>query len=405
MRLSIGEIGITYLCLWVISPPLQYGILYRLLVILVLLILLIEVLNRSKRNTIGLTKYGLAIILYFILASIIAEFVFPDNTPFIWWIQNYIFFAFYFIMLKIKNSSSLFFNTSMLKIIMVAQLIWSIRTLQGLSTDATMARVLTRSSDQALELTSSGFGGYGLVYSSLLSVPLFMGYVGKNYKSVFRALIQFKFYNIDFLVALNLLTTLFVIFKAGYMLAIVALLLYLILSVSFSGGIVSRIFKTSLIGIILSLFFSTNTLALVRDVAMDINPNYARKLNDILAYSTSANLHDNTLYHRVERYSRSFEIFVDNPIFGALSRNDIGKHSATLDSFAQYGLALGLLYFLCTTVFLVKEILPKNPFINRQIFLVFVIFVFSTNNLVGSQGLVLFIIYPLLLNYNKYAQN
>ena len=404
MRLSLSEIGIIYICLWVISPPLQFGIQYRLLVALFLVILLLDVLVKSNRN-ISFTKYGLGIILYFISVSVFGEFLFPDLTPFIWWIQNYIFFAFYFIMLKIKSSSSLFTQQYMLKLILLAQLIWATRSLQGLSADATIARVLTRSNDQAVELASSGYGGFGLVYSSLLCVPLFMGYIRKNYKGAFNAIIRLKLFNLDLLVLLNLLVTILVIMKAGYMLAICAVLLYLILGLVFSGGIVSRIVKSGLTLAIFFTLFSRKTLILVQDVAMTVNPNYGRKLNDILAYSSSTNLYDNTLYHRIERYTRSIKTFLDNPIFGALSRDNIGKHSATLDAFAHYGLLLGLLYFLCITVFLVREILQKNQYLNRSNFLLFLIFVFSTNNIVGSQGLVLFIVYPLLLNYAEYAKN
>ena len=404
MRLSLGEIGIIYICLWVISPPLQFGILYRFLVALFIVILLLEVAIKSKTN-IRFTKYGIALILYFICVSILGEFLFPDLTPFIWWIQNYIFFAFYFIMLKIKKSNSLFFQKFMLKFILFAQLIWSVRSLQGLSVDASIARILTRSNDQSLELANSGYGGFGLVYSSLLCVPLFFGYIRKNYVGAFNAIIRFKLFNLDLLVLLNLLVTILVIIKAGYMLAIGSLLLYLILWFVFSGGIVSRIVKSGLTIAILFTLLSRKTLILVQDIAMTVNPNYGRKLNDILTYSSSTNIHENTLYHRIERYTRSIKIFLDNPIFGSLSRDDIGKHSATIDAFAHYGVILGLSYLLCTTFFLVKEILPKNPYLDRGVFLLFLIFVFSTNNIVGSQGLILFIIYPLLLNYNRYAQN
>ena len=387
-----------------ISPPLQFGLQYRILAVIFFAILLFDVILNANAGTITLTKYGLAILLYFTLVSIIIEFLSPDRTPFIWWIQNYIFFAFYFIMVKMKKSNSLMPRFIILKTILIAQLIWIFRSIQGLTTDTTIARVLTRSNEQAEELSQLGYGGYGLVYSSLLTLPLFVGYVKKNKRRILNAIVQYRFLSVDLLIAINLLLTIVLVFKAGYMLAVVALLLFFILNFVFRGSIITRIVKASLfIGMIL-LINSRNILNSLGSIVTELNPNYGRKLNDILAYSKEGYLENNTLFHRVERYSRSINVFIENPFLGALSRDDLGKHSAILDAFAHYGLPLGLVYFFCVSFFLVREILPSKIFLNKWVFLLFLLFIFTTNNIVGTQGVVLFIIYPLLINYDSYAE-
>jgi hypothetical protein len=106
-----------------------------------------------------------------------------------------------------------------------------------------------------------------------------------------------------------------------------------------------------------------------------------------------------TLYDRIERYQRSFLLFVQNPIFGTMLSTDIGKHSQILDNFAQFGIVVGsmFVYFL---------IAVPIRYINRRgaefglafAMLIVTLLYFGLNNAFMSAGPVLFIIFPVAAN-------
>lgn len=343
-------------------------------------------------------------IVYFLIVSIVIEFLFPDNSPYVWWIQSYMFFMFYFLMEKLKGNNTVNSLNIILRTILIALAFWIFRTLQGLLEDASIARAFTRSNDYTKDLANSGYGGFGLVYSSLLALPLYLNYIRRNQVRILNTLRNIRILSVEVLIVINFILTVLLVIKAGYLLALAIMLSYFLLEFIFKGKSRVVVIKLGSFLAMVSVFFSENLLAKMQDLGMRINANYVRKINDILTFRSSLELENNTLYHRLERYKRSLEIFNDNILFGALSRDDTGKHSAILDTFAHYGFFLGAINLAILTFFLTNYIIPTGNFLNRGVFIVFLTLIFTANNIVGSQGLILFILYPLVIKDYTYAK-
>ena len=98
---------------------------------------------------------------------------------------------------------------------------------------------------------------------------------------------------------------------------------------------------------------------------------------------------------RSERYWRSIMLFLDSPLWGSLSFDSLGKHSAYIDNFAQYGIVIGAV-FMYLLMFLPVRFLRQNE---RHHGLALAIFVVALtfpmlNNVFGAYGLILFIFIP-----------
>jgi hypothetical protein len=99
-----------------------------------------------------------------------------------------------------------------------------------------------------------------------------------------------------------------------------------------------------------------------------------------------------TVEGRAERYIRSIKLFVENPVIGTLTFDDVGKHSAVLDRFAQYGFAFGLL-FLALLIYVPIRMARSSraPIGLALAFLMVAIGFPLSNNVFMSWGLVLYV--------------
>ncbi|GAA5219846.1 hypothetical protein GCM10025777_04760 [Membranihabitans marinus] len=124
--------------------------------------------------------------------------------------------------------------------------------------------------------------------------------------------------------------------------------------------------------------------------------NYYAKIRDINVSLQSSEV-SGTLADRVERYLRSIEYFSHNPIFGTLSKADLGKHSMILDHFAQFGVGGGILFL--TIIFwqvLQYYRYEKKGKLSLAIGIA-ILLIFGLNNAVFNFAPILFILYPLTI--------
>ncbi len=163
-------ICVLYICIWVISPPLAYGVLYRVFVVAATIIWLCIELKNRPRNLLGSSRPTLFVFV-FVFYSAIVGYLVEGSTDLIRNFQIYIcllFLVFYESYRKrdIRQLRPVFW----ISVILLSG--WAFLTLIGLNANENVARILVRSSDLAEEYSGQGIGGYGLVYSLIIGVPV-----------------------------------------------------------------------------------------------------------------------------------------------------------------------------------------------------------------------------------------
>jgi hypothetical protein len=130
-------------------------------------------------------------------------------------------------------------------------------------------------------------------------------------------------------------------------------------------------------------------LGLLQDVA--VGTEYDAKLRDIRD-SLEGGRNIGAVDARAERYTRSFKLFLENPVIGTLTFDDVGKHSAVLDRFAQYGFGIGLLFLALLAYMPIRMIRSSSVPIGLTIaFLVVAVGFPMLNNVFMSWGLILYV--------------
>lgn len=211
--------------------------------------------------------------------------------------------------------------------------VWSAVTLWYLQTDPHVARLVVRSSEEAVELQNKGVGGYALVYFSVIMVPIL---VHLHLSTPGR----YRWPSVGYLLAALMLIA-FVV-AAGYSIAVLSTVLAItILAVvrakSWSGAaIVMAVIAPA------AMFMFLNTQQIIAGLmAVTDSTQYLKKLSD---FSSSLQLESavGTLDLRYERYARSLDAFLASPLWGSLWFDSTGKHSTILDHFARFGILGGI---------------------------------------------------------------
>lgn len=317
------------LLVWLIIPYFAYSDVMRLAALAVTAILTFNFFSFIDR------KLFWIIVLFIIYTTVINTF-YSDSSFVLRHLQLYIF------LIIIYLSSYIIYlehddKTFLIKVILILNLIALTGTLIGLNLDSSAARILAKSSAEGMELTESGIGGYGTVYTNILIFPLVF-LVRKIYIS--NKLIKL-------LCWFTILLIILVILKANYFIAII-LLIFQILFLNFKGF--SFFFKiTSILLLIFFLLsFKNNVSFLIQSVYPYVQgTSLQRKFDDILSNINGGIADNNTIAGRTDRYERSIKLFFESPVVGVFSFNDVGKHAILLDVLAQFGVVLaGILIFI-----------------------------------------------------------
>ena len=207
-----------------------------------------------------------------------------------------------------------------------------IYTLKGLLKDDHAARAFSKSGENAIEIASSGVGGYGMVYMSVLIIPILI---------LIIKTIDSK--SIKILSVLNLLFIILVLGKANYFIAIILSFLQLCyLIYNYASRKIFFVSLTTALGSLSYVIFYFEKFKLYF-VELLSGGSLLLKFIDILSLIEGVNAQNGTLDSRSERYARSFKMMFENPFLGVLSYDNIGKHSQIFDFFAQFGFFVGFL--------------------------------------------------------------
>jgi hypothetical protein len=381
-----------YICVWAISPPLAYGTIYRILALIAVSIFILstikQVFRHDKHTVFLLFTY---LIYTFFITSAFDTFSFTFTRK----IQLIIFFFFLYIFLYYKQVGfkqiySLFF------IVLLLFGIWNCITVVNLATDPYISRYLVQSLKDSEQYTDIGIGGYGLVYAVMPIISIIFYLI---YKRAFHKMMMI-------LSLFFAISGIILVLNAGYS---IALILLCISFVTTFGLKKKKIFDVvafvALVFIGLTIFmvnedsifsFLSNTFA---------STPFEIKINDIhdsFTYKSSVG----TAEGRTERYLRDISIFLNNPLIGDISFLKIGKHSAILDNFAQYGLFIGLL-FLHLLLLIPRKYckMQKEDFGCVFSMFVTVLLLSLFNNIPASLGVTLYLLFPIALDMlNTYKQ-
>ncbi|MDA9316896.1 hypothetical protein N9Q58_03140 [Polaribacter sp.] len=255
------------------------------------------------------------------------------------------------------------------------------QTIIQLFLNPSYARLLTKNQD-VVEVV--GFsGGYGLVYASLLTfIANALPLVKQNKTS--------KLFRILLLLATS--SSVFLIWKAGFFLALVLLGVGILIMII--GVEKHQIMKSITISIFVlgTLFLFRNSISNTI-ISSTLDTKYEEKVSGIFQDNS---IDSDEFDERQNRYSRDLNLMIEYPVIGCWQFLLVGKHSFILDILAQYGLIFGS-FFLFAMFFIPIQTMKKSEgsAFNQSVVFVLVLFIFLLLNTLSISILpIIFIIFP-----------
>ena len=382
--------ALAYLVVWVLSPPLAYGNRWRLLAVLAIVTWLAMNL-REARSVVFRPSWPVLGVWFFVSYTAIIMWLVPGAGGINQQLQLWIMLFFLVVGESFRRGHEDDARFCFWLVLLVLP-VWMFSTIRGLEDNAHVARLLVRNSDEARELTQQGIGGYGFVYTVVLCLPFLAQLAlrfraGPEERTQSRWLRRGKF----LLVWGNFLLAVLLVLRAGYSIAIILSLLAVlcVLLVRSRRGIP---FAISICFVCVLVFLGNFLLepALRSLEGVVAGTEYSRKVHDVLE-SLEGGQSTGTLEDRMERYVRSLDAFIGNPLIGSRVAA-VGGHSSYLDRFGQFGIAVGAL-FLALLIYVPLRFLrfAQVPIGLSLAFLIVAVVFPMVNNVFMSWGLVLYV--------------
>ena len=274
--------------------------------------------------------------------------------------------------------------------------IFNTTTLNAYTLQRNISRVLIRSSgEENIHIDNvENVGGFGYVYMILTLFPIIMEFLRnikyfENYKKI--------------IICYLTITSFLLITRSGFSTALIILYLSVFLYVLCPDKLNKTMFISFISSIIIVVLITISFNSIEKHlIILSRNTMYENKVDDMI-FSLENESVSGTISDRNERYIRSLNLFILNPIIGTGSFDDVGKHSFVLDSLAQYGIILGglIIYLaLYSVIYLFKQ----KIFIRLSLTMFFAFSSCCFANRVGAQyGIVVFVLY--LIAYNELLLN
>lgn len=391
MPVLLRRAALAYLIVWQLSPPMAYGTGWRALAVLAMLLwLALDTL--SPRSILRRPNWPVLAAATFALYCVLIEWLIPDagaiNRHFAIWIM------FFFLLVgesqqRGRSDEARFCFWTILTVLPI----WMISTLLGIETVAgDVARTAARSSVETRDLSVQGIGGYGLIYTVILCLPFLAQLALRVRHLPGSTQVRWKRRALRAMVWGNFILALLLVLRAGYsiavILAVLSVLCVLLIRSRRPLQLAMSVCAVGLLVLVTSIAVGP-MLQSLEDVATGTE--YSAKLRDIRT-SLAGGQSTGTVEGRTERYVRSLRLFAENPVMGTLTFDDVGKHSAILDRFAQYGFGFGLLFLVILVFTPLRYLgLPQVPIGLGLAFLVVAFGFPLLNNVFMSWGLILYV--------------
>ena len=391
MPVLLRRAALAYLIVWQLSPPLAYGTGWRALAVLAMLLwLALDTL--APRSVLRRPNWAVLACVAFVLYTVLVEWLVPDagaiNRHFAVWIM------FFFLLVgesqqRGRSDEARFCFWTILTVLPI----WMISTLLGIETVAgDVARTLVRSSQEARDLADQGLGGYGLVYTVILCLPFLAQLALRIRQLPGSTQVRWKRRVLRALIWGNFLLAVLLVLRAGYSIALILMLLAVacVLLVR-SRRSQSLAISVTVVGVLVLVAGIAVGPVLQAFEGIAAGTEYSAKLRDVRE-SLAGGQSTGTVEGRTERYVRSLRLFAENPVMGTLTFDDVGKHSAILDRFAQYGFVFGLLFVAILMFTPLRYLWLSQVPIGLGLAFLVVAFGFPLlNNLFMSWGLILYV--------------
>lgn len=339
----LRRLSLAYLIVWVLSPPLAYGELWRVLAMAAMgLWLALEL--RASRSVLLRPNLPVFLSVAYVAYSLGVELLVPDSSDINHHFQIWIMLFFLVVgesLQRGRRDEAVFCFFTILLVLPI----WSFTTLRGIaSISADVARTISRSSIEARELTSQGIGGFGFVYTTVLCLPFLAQLALRPLTNMPATRGRRTQRAVRLLLWCNFVLAVLLVLRAGYSIALIlsGIALTFVLLVRSRRGVPLAISLT-----FVALVVVTASVALPRALdalrAAATGTEYARKVQDV-SDSLERDESVGTFADRTERYGRSLEMFIAYPVTGTLTTYGIGGHSSILDRYGQYGFLVGTLF-------------------------------------------------------------
>lgn len=337
-----GSLG--YLIVWILSPVLAYGLAWRLLAALAAGVWLLLELS-AKRSILLRPNSIVLLLLAYALYTLGIDSLVPYTPDPLRQLQVWIAFFFLLAGESLQRQGREADLRFLFWLVLAILPVWETTTLMGLSLDDHAARVGSRSSAATMELAEQGVGGFGFVYTVVLSLP-FTVWMTRHPKALQLAGTKHRRRLAHALVAGNAALGCLMVLRAGYSIAVILMLsgiacVLVMRSRQRLRLAISGVFAAMLV---MGTWLSVQPLLSALQPAT-AETQYMRKVEDMQA-SLRQGDSMGTVESRTERYERSARLFLENPVIGTLVVDPVGKHSAFLDRFAQYGGLVGYVYLV-----------------------------------------------------------
>ena len=328
---TIQMIVVLYLVVWSISPFMEIDLIYRLLAVVAAGVWCVLLALRQKPIVFD---YKQSVALFFMVAVVTVTYMETGKVSGI--IKQIGYF-----MLVICFLICVFYKNQwrelriIVPIALILLLIFNFKTGNALLLDPTIARKLVRNDESIYPYLRQGIGGYSLIYSQVCIFPAILQWVVRAYN-------KNKWY---FALGLVYLTSyLFVIYNAGYSIAIFTTIAGVILLFFYKGNSAIKAFLVCLIlfgalmAAILYLEGFRNWLLQTFDGTA-----ICHKIEDLVATSETGAA-EGSIQSRMTRYLASIKLMYRYPVIGSLWKESGGGHSAVLDTFGKYGIWGGIIF-------------------------------------------------------------
>lgn len=334
---SLDFIAILYIIIWTISPPLQIGMVYRLVALGCAGLLFLN--NKFKMTK----QHGYAL-LFCVLVAISVVIESGKFSSVLGQIGIYMLFIGYVMNYWYEYDWNDF--KLIVPVVLLLLAFWNFKTVSVIATNPNAARAIVRNDELANGFLRQGVGGYALMYCQVIIIPAIVKWIltAFNHSKIF--FVCGIIWAVSFLSFLD---------EAGYSIAVVA---------SFVSVIVLLVYKRR--NVVPALIFSLIVLAIIvyligyneafRNMLLNVfdGTKVAKKIADITSTVTTDETAD-SIAVRIARYNVSIRaVFIDYPLIGGWWKGGAGGHSFLLDAFGQYGLFGGIM--MCRMVYCVPTI-------------------------------------------------
>jgi len=368
---------LTYLSVFLVSPPLYVNNYARLLAILFSVLAFTKFRNLNKLN---------AVSILFVI-TLITNLILNNKLHLV----KQHFALMIFVMMMNLLFHVIKKDSEILRIPVIATLIvtpiWNTLTLIEFTRIPNLARLLAGNGlADEFYYASRGVAGYGLVYSVVLIPVAIITFASIDRQSSKKMRLLF---------VVNVSSAVLVLIKAGYFIAILSFLIsvciYLLSKLKKNR---LQFFSVALLVIILFVSFGNSVEGILLDITEDTMFH-----NKIVSIFNSKNQGEMTgpLYERVVRYEKSIETFIENPISG--NYYGAGGHSTLLDIFARFGIISGVLFVLQIYYFVKVIYSFKGQKIEalRDSLIFYFLFIMILNNISFSMGTLFFVVVPYII--------